>query len=69
MQRGVGIVLVALGGALLWLGLQRSDSVVDRAKNLVTGSYTDRTNLYLAGGGASVVAGLLTLATGKRREK
>ena len=53
--------------ALLGFGLNATDSVGETVTEGVTGKFTDKTNLYLVGGGALAVAGVAMLFTGSRR--
>jgi len=44
-RRVLGIVLVVVGALLLYFGYQKTGAVTERAKQTVTGDYTDRTML------------------------
>ncbi|WP_208719164.1 DUF3185 family protein [Corallococcus sicarius] len=57
--RIVGLMLAVAGGVLLYTGLQAKDSLTERATELVTGRNTEQTTLYVAGGGAALVGGVL----------
>ncbi len=67
-QRIIGIVLLIIGIALLFTGLHASHSLADRAHDLIFGRYTKTTALYIFGGGALALIGLLTalFTPGKR---
>ncbi len=61
-QRVIGGVLL-LGGAVLFIvGMNASDSVADRWSEFFTGHFTDATVLYIIGGVAAAVAGLMLVA-------
>ena len=66
-RRVLGIVLVVIGALLLYFGYQKTGAVTERAKQTVTGDYTDRTMLYLVGGAAAGIAGIAIIALGARR--
>ncbi len=53
----VGVVLVAVGIALLVMGMNATESVGERLTEGVTGHYSDRTTWYIIGGIAGIVAG------------
>ena len=55
----VGVVLLVVGGLLLFSGWQASESVGEQLHESFTGRFTDTTMWYLVGGAASAVAGLL----------
>jgi hypothetical protein len=63
----VGIVLIVVGAVLLYFGYQASDAPLEQVRETVTGDYSDRTMLYLIGGAAAAVAGVLLTLFGKRR--
>ena len=57
-----GIVLLAIGLALLWIGLTSTESFADKVHETFTGRYTEKTIRYLVAGGATtLVGGLLAL--------
>ena len=66
-KRVLGIVLVVIGAVLLNFGYQTTGAVTERAKQTITGDYTDRTMLYLVGGAAAGIAGIAIIALGARR--
>jgi drug/metabolite transporter (DMT)-like permease len=59
LPRILGIALLVVGVILLVYGLSATDSLVDEASKSFTGRYTDNTMIYLVGGAAAAVAGLL----------
>ena len=54
----VALVLLALGGFLLFMGYQSSQGLDDQVSEALTGNFTDQTIWYLIGGGICAVAGL-----------
>jgi len=65
-KRLYGIVLLALGAVLLVVGMNASHSAADQISNTFTGRFTRETVLYLFGGGAAALVGLLMLVGGPR---
>lgn len=63
----IGVVLIVVGAALLYFGMQASDAPLEQVRETVTGDYSDRTMMYLIGGAAAAVAGVLLVFFGKRR--
>lgn len=61
-----GLVLVVVGGILLYFGYSASGSAFETVTETVTGRYTDRTTLYLVGGAACAVVGAGLLIFGKK---
>lgn len=59
LSRIIGLVLLVVGVALLYFGLQATDSIGEDLHEAVTGRFTDRTMWYLIGGGALGLLGLL----------
>lgn len=59
----IGVVLLVLGAALLYFGLNATDAPLEQARETLTGEYSDQTMLYLIGGGVAAVAGLALLLT------
>jgi len=66
-QRIVGVVLLIIGVALLVAGLHASHSMADRTHDLIFGRYTKMTALYIFGGIALGIAGLLMAIFSSRR--
>lgn len=62
-----GIVLLVVGVALLVMGWNASQSVTEKLSETFTGRFTRDTTVYLVGGGAAAVLGLLLLVTGRSR--
>jgi len=62
----LGITLAVIGAVLLVVGYRASGTPVDQLSDAFTGSYTDRTMLYLVAGVAAVVGGGLLAAFGTR---
>ena len=58
-QRLLGIVLLVIGVILLIVGLNASHSAADQVSNTFTGRFTRETALYIFGGGAAALLGLL----------
>ena len=63
----VGLVLLVVGAVALYFGLEAADAPLERARESLTGDYSDQTMLYLVGGAASVAAGLGLLLFSRRR--
>lgn len=61
-----GAVLLVVGAVLLYFGFQATDAPLEQAREGLTGDYSDETMLYLIGGAAAAVAGLLLLVVGRR---
>ncbi len=66
-MRIVGIVLLVVGAALLYFGLQATDAPLEQVRESVTGDYSDRTMMYLIGGAAAAIGGLALLLVGGKR--
>jgi hypothetical protein len=62
----LGIVLLVVGGILLYFGAQATDAPVEQAREALTGDYSDQTMLYLICGGAAFVGGLAMLVIGRK---
>jgi len=67
MSRAVGLVLAVVGAILLVVGFQSSNAPVDQVSNALTGRFTDQTMMYLLGGAAALVGGLVLSFAGGRR--
>lgn len=61
-----GLVLVVVGGILLYFGYSATESALESVTETVTGRFSDRTTLYLVGGAACAVVGAGLLLFGKR---
>lgn len=57
----IGIVLLVLGGVLVFFGLNATESIGEEVLEGVTGRYSDQTMYYLIGGAVSAVLGLVLL--------
>lgn len=55
----IGIILLVLGGVLIYFGLNATESPTEEIAEAVTGRYTDKTMYYLIGGAVSAVLGLV----------
>lgn len=66
-SKAIGLVLLVLGGVMLYFGYQSTESLSEKLVEGVTGRYSDGTMQYLIGGGASAVVGLALLMFGKSR--
>jgi uncharacterized protein DUF3185 len=66
-RRILGVVLVVIGALCLYFGYQKTGAVAEKAKQTITGDYTDRTMFYLIGGAAAGIAGIALIALGSRR--
>jgi len=62
-----GLVLLAVGIALLIFGYNASQSATERIVDGFTGRFTNQTMMYLIGGVAAVVGGLGLSIWGGRR--
>lgn len=60
------IVLLVVGGILLYFGYTSSQSVVESVTENVTGRFSDETTWYLVGGAACAAVGALVLLLGKK---
>lgn len=49
-QRIIGVVLLILGGVLLFIGVNSSHSVADQVSHTFTGRFTQATTWYIIGG-------------------
>ena len=61
-----GIVVLAVGVILFFVGLSASDSLADQFSNFFTGRFTEATMWYMVGGAALAAGGLVMVATGGR---
>lgn len=62
----IGIVLIIVGGGLLFFGLQATGSLTEEVHETFTGRFTDETTWYLLGGAAAVVVGLIMALRGRK---
>ncbi|WP_376693921.1 DUF3185 family protein [Wenzhouxiangella sp. EGI_FJ10409] len=62
----IGIVLIIIGGGLLFFGLQATGSLTEEVHETFTGRFTDETTWYLLGGAAAVVVGLIMALRGRK---
>jgi putative Mn2+ efflux pump MntP len=62
-----GVVLLVVGLVLLYFGIQASDAPLEQARETLTGDYSEQTMVYLIGGAAAAVGGLLLVLFGARR--
>lgn len=60
------LVLIVVGGILLYFGYMASESVFESVTETVTGRFTDQTTMYLVGGAACAVVGVALLLFGKK---
>jgi hypothetical protein len=67
VRRIIGIVLIAAGGVLIYLGVTATRSFGDRLSSFFTGHPTETTMWYLIGGVAAAVVGLVLLFVRGRR--
>ena len=67
IQRIIGLVLLAIGVALLFFGYNASQSVGERIVEGVTGHFTNQTMWFLIGGIATIVGGAALTFWGGRR--
>lgn len=63
----IGIVMVALGAVIGWMGWQQSQSVGSSLGRALTGSYSNQTLLMFGIGAVLVVVGLGLAARSRRR--
>lgn len=57
----IGIALLVLGAVLLYFGLNAANAPAEEFAEALTGQYSDRTMMYLAGGAISAVIGVVML--------
>jgi len=60
------LVLIVVGGILLYFGYTASESALESVTETVTGRYTDQTTMYLIGGAACAVLGVGLFLFGKK---
>ena len=66
-NRIIGLVLMAVGVALLFFGYNATQSVSERVVEGITGHFTNRTTWFLVGGIAALVGGAALSFWGGRR--
>ncbi|HEX5791923.1 MAG TPA: DUF3185 family protein [Rheinheimera sp.] len=64
-NRVLAIVLLVVGGLLLFFAYQASESLGEQVTEAVTGRFTDSTTWFLILGVASAMAGVWLLLMGK----
>lgn len=57
----LGIVLLVVGVIALYFGFNATSSPMEEMTEAFTGQYSDKTMLYLIGGAAAGIAGLVML--------
>jgi len=60
------LVLIVVGGGLLYFGYSASGSALESVTESVTGRYSDATMMYLIGGAVCAVIGAGVLLFGKK---
>lgn len=55
----IGIVLLVIGVVALAFGINAANAPVEEFSEALTGQYSDQTMLYLVGGAAAAIAGLV----------
>jgi Protein of unknown function (DUF3185) len=63
----IGLALIAVGLVALYFGWQATDAPLERAREAVTGNYSDRTMLHFIGGCTAAVVGLALLVVRGRK--
>jgi uncharacterized membrane protein len=61
-----GLVLLVVGGILLYFGYNASETALESVTETVTGRFTDETTMYLIGGAVCAVLGAGLLIFGKK---
>ena len=59
------LVLIVVGGILLYFGYTASESALESITETVTGRFTDQTTMYIVGGAACAVVGVGLLLFGR----
>ena len=62
----VALVLIVVGGILLYFGYTATESALESVTEAVTGRFTDETTMYLVGGAACAVVGVGLFLFGKK---
>jgi type IV secretory pathway VirB2 component (pilin) len=60
------LVLIVVGGFLLYFGYTASESALESVTQTVTGRFSDQTTMYLIGGATCAVVGVGLLLFGKK---
>lgn len=58
----IGIVLLVVGAAGLFFGINAANAPAGEISEALTGSYSDRTMMYLVGGAIAAIAGAVMLS-------
>lgn len=64
MNKPLSLALLVIGAILLFYGFQAGDSIGSDVSRAVTGTPTDKTVWFLAGGALAAVAGIFGLLRG-----
>ena len=67
MNRIIGVVIFAVGVALLIFAYHSTNAPLEKLSNSLTGRYSDETMWYFAAGLAAAVGGALLAARGRRK--
>jgi hypothetical protein len=67
MNRIIGVVVLAIGVALLAVAYHSTDAPLERLSNTITGRYSNETMWYFALGIAAAVGGGLLAVFGSRK--
>ncbi|MBS3805114.1 MAG: DUF3185 family protein [Oleiphilaceae bacterium] len=59
MQKLIGVALLVVGLVLLYFGWQSTQSLGGEVSEAMTGRFDDETMMYLIGGAAATVVGLV----------
>lgn len=62
----IGVVLLAVGGVLLYFGYTASQSLGEQVHETFTGRFTDSTTWYFVLGAAAAIGGVVFLIPGLR---
>ncbi len=66
MLKALGLGAIVLGGFLLFFGIQEKQSLTSTISEAVTGSPTDHSIIYMAGGAGLAVVGVGLFIFGKK---
>lgn len=67
LARLLGIAIAAAGIVFLVAGLNATDAPLEHLSQTFTGKYTQETIMYIAGGLAAIVAGIVVAVTASRQ--